>query len=93
MASRPAKPNGKIRSLTVRPIQSADLAFEMPGMISFQDFDKANRLIQMLNSLGVVTVCDIDDYWMPGKEHPIHDIIRVNKINEKIDLFYLIIFS
>jgi glycosyltransferase involved in cell wall biosynthesis len=49
-----------------------------------QDFDKANRLIQMLNSLGVVTVCDIDDYWMPGKEHPIHDIIRVNKINEKI---------
>ena len=48
------------------------------------DFDKANRLIQMLNSLGVITVCDIDDYWMPGKEHPIHDIIRVNKINEKI---------
>ena len=48
------------------------------------DFDKSYRLIQMLNSLGVVTVCDIDDYWMPGKEHPIHDIIRVNKINEKI---------
>lgn len=48
------------------------------------DFEKANRLIQMLNSLGVITVCDIDDYWMPGKEHPIHDIIRVNKINEKI---------
>jgi glycosyltransferase involved in cell wall biosynthesis len=48
------------------------------------DFERANRLIQMLNSLGIVTVCDIDDYWMPGKEHPIHDIIRVNKINEKI---------
>lgn len=48
------------------------------------DFDKANRLIQMLNSLGIITICDIDDYWMPGKEHPIHDIIRVNKINEKI---------
>jgi glycosyltransferase involved in cell wall biosynthesis len=48
------------------------------------DFEKANRLIQMLNSLGVITVCDIDDYWMPGKEHPIHDIIKVNKINEKI---------
>ena len=25
------------------------------------DFEKANRLIQMLNSLGVITVCDIDD--------------------------------
>jgi glycosyltransferase involved in cell wall biosynthesis len=48
------------------------------------DFEKAHRLIQMLNSLGIITVCDIDDYWMPGKEHPIHDIIRVNKINEKI---------
>jgi glycosyltransferase involved in cell wall biosynthesis len=48
------------------------------------DFEKAHRLIQMLNSLGVVTVCDIDDYWMPGKEHPIHDIIKVHKINEKI---------
>jgi glycosyltransferase involved in cell wall biosynthesis len=48
------------------------------------DFDKANRLIQMLNSLGVITVGDIDDYWMPGKEHPIHDVIKFNKINEKI---------
>jgi glycosyltransferase involved in cell wall biosynthesis len=48
------------------------------------DFDKANRLIQMLNSLGVITVADIDDYWMPGKEHPIHDVIKFNKINEKI---------
>ena len=48
------------------------------------DFDKAHHLIQVLNSMGIVTVCDIDDYWMPGKEHPIHDIIRVNKINERI---------
>jgi glycosyltransferase involved in cell wall biosynthesis len=49
-----------------------------------QDFDRANDLIQKLNEIGVITVCDIDDYWMPGKEHPIHEIIRVNKINEKI---------
>lgn len=48
------------------------------------DFERANRLIKALNSLGVATVCDIDDYWMPGKEHPIHDIIKVHKINEKI---------
>ena len=48
------------------------------------DFDKANTLIKWLNSKGIITVCDIDDYWMPGKEHPIHDIIRFNKINEKI---------
>lgn len=48
------------------------------------DFDKAAELIQQLNKLGIVTVCDIDDYWMPGKEHPIHDVIKFNKINEKI---------
>lgn len=48
------------------------------------DFDLANQHIQKLNSMGIVTICDIDDYWMPGKEHPIHDIIRFNKINEKI---------
>ena len=48
------------------------------------DFDLANTMIKKLNGMGIPTVCDIDDYWMPGKEHPIHDIIRVNKINEKI---------
>ena len=48
------------------------------------DFDLANQMIHKLNSMGIVTVCDIDDYWMPGKEHPIHDIIKFNKINEKI---------
>jgi glycosyltransferase involved in cell wall biosynthesis len=49
-----------------------------------QDFDYANQHIIKLNESGIQTVCDIDDYWMPGKEHPIHDIIRFNKINEKI---------
>ena len=48
------------------------------------DFERAHELIQKLNSLGVITIADIDDYWMPGKEHPIHDIIKFNKINEKI---------
>ena len=48
------------------------------------DFERANELIQKLNSLGIITIADIDDYWMPGKEHPIHDIIKINKINEKI---------
>ena len=48
------------------------------------DFDKAAEMITKLNDNGIVTVCDIDDYWMPGKEHPIHDVIKFNKINEKI---------
>jgi glycosyltransferase involved in cell wall biosynthesis len=48
------------------------------------DFEKAYELIPRLKSMGIKTICDIDDYWMPGKEHPIHDVIRFNKINEKI---------
>jgi glycosyltransferase involved in cell wall biosynthesis len=48
------------------------------------DFDLGFKLIEMLNGLGIITILDIDDYWMPGKEHPIHDIIKFNKINEKI---------
>ena len=48
------------------------------------DFDASILLIEKLKSFGVITICDLDDYWMPGKEHPIHDIIRTNKINEKI---------
>ena len=48
------------------------------------DFDRAYELIPKLKNWGIKTVCDIDDYWMPGKEHPIHDVIKYNKINEKI---------
>lgn len=49
-----------------------------------QDFDKGNKMIHKLNAMGIVTVCDIDDYWMPNKDHPIYDIIKLHKINEKI---------
>jgi glycosyltransferase involved in cell wall biosynthesis len=48
------------------------------------DFEKANEIIKKLTENGIITIVDIDDYWMPGKEHPIHDIIKFNKINEKI---------
>ena len=63
--------------------------FKKYQIISFHrsigsDFERANQLILKLNELGIATVGDIDDYWMPGKEHPIHDVIRFNKINEKI---------
>jgi glycosyltransferase involved in cell wall biosynthesis len=47
-------------------------------------YEHTPNIIRMLKSLGIITIIDIDDYWMPGKEHPIHDIIRQNKINEKI---------
>jgi glycosyltransferase involved in cell wall biosynthesis len=48
------------------------------------DFDKSVELLKKLKNTTIKTVGDIDDYWMPGKEHPIHDVIKFNKINEKI---------
>jgi glycosyltransferase involved in cell wall biosynthesis len=48
------------------------------------DMDWSIQFIPYLNSLGIVTICDIDDYWLPTKEHPLHQLIVQNKINEKI---------
>jgi len=49
-----------------------------------QDMDRSVQFIPVLKSMGIVTVCDIDDYWLPTKEHPLHQLIVQNKINEKI---------
>ena len=49
-----------------------------------QDFDMAVDLIQKLNSIGIITIMDLDDYWLPTKEHPIHQLIVQNKLNQKI---------
>ena len=47
-------------------------------------YENNDQLIKWISSLGIVTVVDIDDYWLPGKEHPIHSLIVENKINERI---------
>jgi glycosyltransferase involved in cell wall biosynthesis len=48
------------------------------------DFEKSYEVVEKLKQKGIVTICDIDDYWRPTKEHPIHDIIVYNKVDEKI---------
>jgi len=48
------------------------------------DYGNTPKLLSTLRSLGIVTIMDLDDYWLPGKEHPIHDLIVTNKIHEKI---------
>lgn len=42
------------------------------------------QLIQFLKSNGIKVIIDLDDYWLPTKEHPIHSLIVQNKIHEKI---------
>ena len=49
-----------------------------------QDYDKVPALITKLKSMGIVVIVDLDDYWLPTMEHPIHSIIVQNKIHEKI---------
>lgn len=49
-----------------------------------QDFDMAVDLIQRLNSIGLITIMDLDDYWLPTKEHPVHQLVVQNKLNQKI---------
>jgi glycosyltransferase involved in cell wall biosynthesis len=49
-----------------------------------QDYDRTPSILDWLKKEGIKAVVDIDDYWLPTKEHPIHELIRSNKINEKI---------
>lgn len=51
---------------------------------SIGDMEKCPELIKRLRSMGIVVIGDIDDYWLPTKEHPIHQLIVANQINLKI---------
>jgi glycosyltransferase involved in cell wall biosynthesis len=48
------------------------------------NYEATPQIVSHLRSMGIVTIVDIDDYWLPTKEHPIHSIIVQNKIHEKI---------
>lgn len=48
------------------------------------NYDNTPNLIKFLKSLGIVVIVDLDDYWLPTVEHPIHHLIVQNKIHEKI---------
>ena len=49
-----------------------------------QSYEQTPTIINFLKSLGIVVIVDLDDYWLPGKEHPIHSLIVQDKIHEKI---------
>jgi glycosyltransferase involved in cell wall biosynthesis len=48
------------------------------------NYEQTPNIINFLKSLGIIVVVDLDDYWLPGKEHPIHQLIVQDKIHEKI---------
>jgi glycosyltransferase involved in cell wall biosynthesis len=49
-----------------------------------QDYIQAPIIIQRLNDMGIITIMDLDDYWLPTKEHPVHQLVLQNKLHEKI---------
>ena len=34
--------------------------------------------------MGIITIADLDDYWLPTKEHPAHALIVKNELHKKI---------
>jgi glycosyltransferase involved in cell wall biosynthesis len=48
------------------------------------DYERAEQFIKVLRSMGIIVIGDIDDYWLPTKEHPIHQLIIQHKLHEKI---------
>ena len=51
---------------------------------NFGDIEQCPQLIKLIQNLGIIVVGDIDDYWLPTKEHPIHQLIIQNKMHQKI---------
>ena len=51
---------------------------------SFGQMEQCPQIIKSLRSMGIITIADIDDYWLPTKEHPIHQLIIENKMHLKI---------
>ena len=47
-------------------------------------YENMPMLLDKLDSLGIVSIMDLDDYWAPGTHHPAYHIIKANKLDEKI---------
>ena len=45
-----------------------------------RDYNNSPKVIKKLNDMGIVTICDIDDYWSPGKEHPAFELVKSNNL-------------
>ncbi len=48
------------------------------------NYDDSVDLIKRLNSIGIITIMDLDDYWLPTKEHPVHQMVIQTNLHKKI---------
>lgn len=40
-----------------------------------RDYVASEKFLYELKKIGLPTICDLDDYWLPGKEHPAYGMI------------------
>jgi len=48
------------------------------------NIDIVPELINVLKQLGIIVIADIDDYWLPTKEHPVYSLIMEHQLHKKI---------
>ena len=48
------------------------------------EFEKFPELSKKLREKGVVLIMDIDDYWDPATTHPLYEVVKNDKLCEKI---------
>jgi glycosyltransferase involved in cell wall biosynthesis len=47
-------------------------------------YEQMERLVNYLDSIGIVSIMDLDDYWSPGPHHPAHLLIKNAGLDKKI---------
>jgi len=47
-------------------------------------YEKTGEVCQKLHDAGVLVLMDIDDYWEPPITHPLYEIVKNDKLSEKI---------
>jgi glycosyltransferase involved in cell wall biosynthesis len=47
-------------------------------------YETMPQLLDKLDSLGIISVMDLDDYWAPGTHHPAYHIIKSAGLDKKI---------
>ena len=48
------------------------------------DYRTTPDILKKLKSWGIKTIMDIDDYWLPGPEHPAFNMIKIHNIHGSI---------
>ncbi len=46
--------------------------------------EHAKKIFDKLKGMGIITIMDLDDYWMPTMDHPAYPLLKQSKIDEKI---------